>query len=129
MNVEYVFGEYKYYASQQNIYEDVLFYQDKQVATRVLSCYPEYTKKYRNVLSHISHSINDPEPVLNKIEKLKRQIRDDIVGIQSVIINQIDTDYWIGDFNVIIQFLDKIIEYVNANNRRKNVSAKNYKNL
>jgi len=107
----------------------VLFYQDKQVATRVLSCYPEYTKKYRNVLSHISHSINDPEPVLNKIEKLKRQIRDDIVGIQSVIINQIDTDYWIGDFNVIIQFLDKIIEYVNANNRRKNVSAKNYKNL
>jgi hypothetical protein len=119
MNVEHVFGEYNYYVSQQNIYEDTLFYQDKQVATRVLSCYPEYTKKYRNVLSHISHSINDPEPVLNKIEKLKRQIRDDIVGVQSVIINQIDTDYWIDDFNVIIQFLDKIIEYVNANNRRK----------
>ena len=129
MNVEYIFGEYKYYASQQNIYEDTLFYQDKQVAVRVLSYYPEYTKKYRNILSHISHSMNNQEAILNKIEKLKRQIRHDIVGIQSVIIDQIDTSYWIHDFNIIIHFLDKITEYVNANNRRKNVSVRNYKFL
>jgi hypothetical protein len=129
MIVEHIFGEYKYYASKQNIYEDTLFYQDKQVATRVLACYPEYTKKYRNIISNVLYSLNDTDSVLNKIEKLKRQIREDIVGIQSVIIDQIDTRYWIEDFNIIIQFLDKIIEYVNAKQSRKNVSAKNYKNL
>jgi hypothetical protein len=129
MIVEHIFGEYKYYKSKQNIYEDTLFYQDKQVATRVLACYPEYTKKYRNIISHVLYYLNDTDSVLNKIEKLKRQIRDDIVGIQSVIIDQIDTRYWIEDFNIIIQFLDKIIEYVNAKQSRKNVSAKNYKNL
>ena len=129
MIVEHIFGEYKYYASKQNIYEDTLFYQDKQVATRVLACYPEYTKKYRNIISNVLYSLNDTDSVLNKIEKLKRQIREDIVGIQSVIIDQIDTRYWIEDFNIIIQFLDKIIEYVNAKKSRKNVSAKNYTNL
>ena len=129
MIVEHIFGEYKYYTSKQNIYEDTLFYQDKQVATRVLACYPEYTKKYRNIISNVLYSLNDADSVLNKIEKLKRQIREDIVGIQSVIIDQIDTSYWIEDFNTIIQFLDKIIEYVNAKKSRKNVSAKNYTNL
>ena len=129
MIVEHIFGEYKYYASKQNIYEDTLFYQDKQVASRVLACYPEYTKKYRNIISNVLYSLNDADSVLNKIEKLKRQIREDIVGIQSVIIDQIDTSYWIEDFNTIIQFLDKIIEYVNAKKSRKNVSAKNYTNL
>lgn len=129
MNVEHIFGEYKYYASKQNIYEDTLFYQDKQVATRVLSCYPEYTKKYRNIISNVLYSLNDTDSVLNKIEKLKRQIRDDIVVIQSVIIDQIDTRYWIEDFNIIIQFLDKIIEYVNAKKSRKNVSVKNREKL
>ena len=129
MNVEHIFGEYKYYASKQNIYEDTLFYQDKQVATRVLSCYPEYTKKYRNIISNVLYSLNDTDSVLNKIEKLKRQIRDDIVVIQSVIIDQIDTSYWVNDFIIILQFLDKIIEYVNANYTRKNVSLRKYKNL
>ena len=127
--VEYIFGEYKYFVSQKNIYDDILFYHDKSVARRVLSCYPEYTKKYRNILSKISHSLHDAEHILSKIEKLKRQIRDDIVDIQSVIIDQIDTSYWVNDFIIILQFLDKIIEYVNANYTRKNVSLRKYKNL
>ena len=120
---------YKYFVSQKNIYEDMLFYQDKRVARRVLSCYPEYTKKYRNILSYLSHSIDNAGVVLNKIERLKRQIRDDIVDIQSVIIHQIDTSYWVDDFTIILQFLDKIKEYVNANYTRKNISARNYNNL
>ena len=128
MNVEHIFGEYKYYASKQNNYEDTLFYQDKQVAKIVLSCYPEYTKKYRNILSHV-HSLNDAEVNLNKIRKLKRQIREDIIDIQSVVIDRIDTSYWVEEFNYILLFLDKIIEYVNANHRRKNVSVKNREKL
>ena len=66
---------------------------------------------------------------LNKIRKLKRQIREDIIDIQSVVIDRIDTSYWVEEFNYILLFLDKIIEYVNANHRRKNVSVKNREKL